>query len=119
MLKDLAGKNVYIAGPMTGIEGYNRTEFMRAYLSLRFHVLGLLNPALLPTTLRSNGDYMKICLPMVEASDACVFLPGWRNSRGATTEYHHARQHGLPCYDVEIKRKGSPVVTLISDDCTK
>lgn len=112
MLED---KNVYIAGPMTGIEGYNRRAFMQAHFAIRPHCKGVLNPAMLPTTLADHGMYMAICLPMVDAADALILLPDWENSRGANTEKDRAIERGIPVYEYTPRAKPGkpPILNLL------
>ena len=44
------------------------------------------NPAVLAGGMRP-ADYMMICIPMIFAADWIVFLPNYRDSRGAQVEY--------------------------------
>lgn len=90
---------VYIAGPMTGYENFNRDAFNKeaARLVARGHVV--LNPATLPSGL-SQGEYMDICFAMVRAADGVLLLPGWKASPGATAEYHYAYKLGLKTFSV-------------------
>lgn len=110
MIDQLKDKNVYIAGPMTGIEDYNRRAFYKAHFAIGFYCKGVLNPASLPTTLADHGMYMAICLPMVDAADALILLEGWENSRGATTEKERADARGIPVYTFAHGKKGKPPI---------
>lgn len=82
---------IYIAGPMSGIEEYNRPAFRDAEMKLL--MLGenvtVLNPAVLPVSLPDKA-YMPICLAMVEQADMLVLLPGWEDSEGAILEKNYA-----------------------------
>lgn len=104
---------IYIAGPMTGHENFNRDAFnkMAARLADRGHVV--LNPATLPTGL-SQGEYMDICLAMVRAADGVFLLPGWKASSGAIAEYHYAYKLELKTYtEVDaLPDPAKPSVTL-------
>ena len=82
---------VYIAGPMTGLPDFNRGAFFDAADVLFSHGHIVLNPAVFPDGLE-HGDYMKICLPMIDAAEAVIMLPGWGKLQ--------RRQHGIPvCAD--------------------
>ena len=77
-------KVVYISGPITGVPEYYRAfEAMEDDLSAMGYIP--LSPSRLPTGM-SNGQYMRICLAMVDSADAVIFLPGWENSRGSRYE---------------------------------
>ncbi len=118
MLNTLKDKNVYLAGPMTGIPDYNRPAFMVAHFALRPHVLGLLNPSFLPVTLRDHAAYMAISLPMVDAADAVIFLPGWKASKGCALELARANERGIPCFEyLNPSKKGRlPKLVPVGDD---
>ena len=88
---------IYIAGPMTGIENYNRVEFflMADYLTKNGHTV--MNPAN-----HSEGftqpEYMHVSFAMIDVCDAIVLLPGWEKSVGAKFEYHHALSKGKKAF---------------------
>ena len=83
---------IYIAGPMTGIENFNRDEFYRAELDLvkLGHIVW--NPAYHPDGF-THAEYMQVCLPAVRFCDAVYMLNGWEQSVGATAEYVEAVSH--------------------------
>lgn len=56
----------------------------------------VLNPATLPDGL-TDGDYMRIALAMLEASDLAVFLPDYQESRGAMVEWAWCQRTGKEC----------------------
>ena len=88
---------IYIAGPMTGIENYNRESFfaMAERLNKFGHVC--LNPASNPDGL-THAEYMHLCYAMIDVCDAIVLLPGWENSKGATLEHDRADFLGKKIY---------------------
>lgn len=81
-------KLVYIAGPITGVAKYwepfeEMAEEVRAagYIPLI--------PTWQPEGL-TNAQYMRMCMAMLDAADAVLLLPGWRDSVGATIEATYA-----------------------------
>ena len=80
---------VYISGPMTGIEDFNRPAFNALAAELRAAGHVVLNPADLPDGL-SYAAYMDIDMAMVRAADVLVMLDGWEKSKGAAAEANYA-----------------------------
>ena len=91
---------VYIAGPMSGLEEFNREAFFRASRQLTGKGYVALNPATLPDGLNQN-EYMDICFAMLRASNAILMLPGWKASAGACAEYHYAYKPGMKIFTPE------------------
>lgn len=87
-------KKIYIAGPMTGHEDFNRPAFNDADSVLSGCGNVILNPAILPDGL-SQPEYMQICLAMVMCADAIYLLKGWENSKGAMAELSLAEKLNL------------------------
>ncbi|WP_163380415.1 DUF4406 domain-containing protein [Enterobacter hormaechei] len=77
---------VYIAGPMSGYDQFNRPAFHAAERNLRENENVVLNPATLPDGL-SQAQYMDICFAMLRCADAVYMLAGWEESAGARTEH--------------------------------
>ena len=87
---------VYISGPMTNVENYNKTAFDQAELSLRAIGLDVVNPHSLSDgvfeAFRARGlepvrsDFMKVDIVELCACDAVYMLPGWEKSWGAKWE---------------------------------
>ena len=88
---------IYIAGKIAGDRRY-RAKFREAAKTLEAAGHVVLNPATLPDGL-TDGDYMRIALAMLEASDLAVFLPDYQESRGAMWNGRTARGLGktAPC----------------------
>lgn len=77
-------KVIYIAGPITGVPRYYEAfEAMEDELSGMGYIP--LSPSRLPENI-SNAKAMQICLAMINAADAVIFLDGWENSNGARLE---------------------------------
>ena len=76
---------IYIAGPMSGLPGFNRQAFNRAagHVVRRGNVA--LNPAILPDGLE-QAEYMDICFAMLRCADGIFLLDGWQQSAGARAE---------------------------------
>ncbi len=86
-----ATKKIYIAGPMTGYENFNRESFNSAAECCINNNATPLNPAILPDGL-TQGQYMDICFAMIRASDAIYLLKGYEESKGAMAELAYAEK---------------------------
>jgi hypothetical protein len=82
---------IYIAGPMTGYENFNRAEFNAAACDLGYEHDAVLNPAILPDGL-SQREYMDICFAMIRSADAIYLLKGYEESKGAMAELAYAEK---------------------------
>lgn len=87
---------VYIAGPITGVEGYER-RFNEAAERIKRLGLEPVNP--IGPGLIDGADYKYYIdrgLKMLMESDVVLLLPGWTKSKGARLEEMYARICGLP-----------------------
>ncbi len=88
---------LYIAGPMSGLPEFNYPAFHAAAEQLRGLGYEVESPA---EPGQVDGwdwlDYMRRGLRQLLACDGVALLPGWHNSRGATTECNVAESLGLP-----------------------
>ncbi|ELG8585674.1 DUF4406 domain-containing protein [Salmonella enterica] len=87
-------KVVFICGPMTGYENYNRDAFMRKEMELIDCGATVLNPAMLPDGLE-HEQYLTITRGMIRVSDVICLLPGWENSEGAKREVVYAMKRNI------------------------
>ncbi|ELF09268.1 TPA: DUF4406 domain-containing protein [Escherichia coli] len=109
---------VFIAGPMTGYQDYNRAEFDAEASVLSDRGFTVLNPAILPDGLE-HQQYLAITLAMLEQADAVFLLNGWEKSTGATREFDRACELGLlflyqdwESVSVAIHRKRHPLTEV-------
>ena len=86
---------IYIAGKIAGDKKY-RAKFREAAKVMEAAGHVVLNPAMLPEGL-DDADYMRICMAMVDAADMAVFLPDYRESRGAMVEWAYCQRIGKDC----------------------
>ncbi len=80
---------VCIAGKITGDPNY-KTKFAEAETVLKAEGNVVLNPAVLPEGMRP-GDYMRICLAMLDVADYVYFLSDYGQSRGCGVEYSYCQ----------------------------
>ncbi|MBQ6411168.1 MAG: DUF4406 domain-containing protein [Atopobiaceae bacterium] len=106
---DFKDKNVYLSGPMTGHEDWNRAEFNRFAWHLRDMGAGYVyNPgdyAPHGEDRKGHDFWMRRSLnELTEESydgdgtpfyDCIALMPGWRTSKGSMDEYHVARACGI------------------------
>jgi len=85
---------VFISGPMTGIEEYNRPAFFIREEELKLNGHIALNPAVYPLGLKYD-EYMALAFAMLNVCDAITFLPGSENSTGSLIERKYAEKLGL------------------------
>lgn len=86
---------VFISGPMTGKESFNRHSFFCAAQRLHSCGYNTLNPATLPDGLM-HEQYMDITLVMLSHANAIYLLDGWHESKGARMELSQAYDLSLP-----------------------
>lgn len=86
---------IYIAGPMTGLTGFNLDSFDLAELALVEQGYEVRNPACLGHGWANYEHYMEIDMVMLGQCDAIVFLPGAEHSPGAQREAKRAEELGL------------------------
>ena len=90
---NLEGKIVFIAGAITGVEGY-RNIFAAAEQRLREQDCTVLNPAVLPPSGMAWEAYLRITKAMVREADIVYVLKNWEYSRGVKEELALAESLG-------------------------
>lgn len=84
---------VYISGPMTGIEDFNKPEFRKQAHRERMRGNIALNPAALPLGL-TYESYMDIAMAQIRACNEIVVLKGFSDSKGCMAEIAYAQALG-------------------------
>jgi hypothetical protein len=112
------GRICYVAGPMTGLPGFNYRSFDGARDQLAREGWTVINPADLDrinldidfSVMTGQEDISKygsaFARQDIESllhSDAVFLLPGWEKSRGATNEARIATMLGVPLYGYETR----------------
>jgi hypothetical protein len=104
---------VYIAGPMTGLPGFNYASFNAIAKDLRTLGCEVENPAENPDPPGKEwAGYMRMAIAQVVKCDTLALLPNWHTSRGADLERRIALELGLRVIDshhliMELQR-GAP-----------
>jgi hypothetical protein len=89
-------RRVYIAGPMTGLPGFNFAAFNTKAAELRAEGWHVENPAehgLIDGAERS--DYLRWDISRIATCGAIYLLPGWEASKGAALEVHIGKALGV------------------------
>lgn len=92
--------NLYVIGPVTGMPDNNREEFVRAVCELTKAGYCANFPHLHVPSDAEWRDAMKISIAQMMQADGVALLDGWRDSKGAVTEYRIARMLDMPAYHV-------------------
>lgn len=103
---------IYLSGPMTGLDDYNRPAFDAAenWLRDRFGC-EVLNPARHPDGW-AYADYMREAFRDLCDATAVVLLPGWSASRGSVAEVSAASILGLDVVELATLHYGEKGNTL-------
>ena len=84
-------RRIYVAGPMTGLPGYNFPLFNSTAERLRSEGWHVENPAEHGHVEGAGwADYLRWDISRIATCGAIYLLPGWSNSKGATLEVHIA-----------------------------
>lgn len=90
---------VFISGPITGKQDYNRPAFFDAEHTLEQMGHAVWNPVKLHPRHPDDFtalDYLHICFAMIDRSDMVIQLDGWQQSEGACLEASYAESKGIP-----------------------
>jgi len=107
---EMAGRltPVYVAGPMTGYDGYNYETFHAVSYALRARGVTVVSPAeatpgvyapasasvAAQLTPEMHAAYLRRGFSQLMQCTSVVLLPGWQYSHGAQYELHLAYAHG-------------------------
>ena len=93
--REKARKKIYIAGPVTGVDGYEET-FAKAADDLRAREYEPVNPVA-PGLVEgwTYRDYINRGFQMLMDCDGMLLLPGYMDSKGAALELHYALAVGM------------------------
>lgn len=86
-------KKIYISGPITGTDDYME-RFAKAEQKLQAEGYTVFNPAKVNAGMPEGTtyeEYMSIAYTLLKMADTIYMLRGWRNSKGAYSEYWVAR----------------------------
>lgn len=92
-------KVVYLSGPMTGVENYNKEAFYRAENQVKAMGYKVINPhriALLNKFRdKTWNNYMRADLRELMRADYLLLLDNWIQSEGANLELYNAQKLGI------------------------
>lgn len=91
-------KRIYIAGPMTGLPGFNYPAFNAEAARLRALGWYVENPAENPEQ-DCWENYLRLGIAQLVTCNVIALLPGWTRSRGALLEVDIAQQVGIVVTD--------------------
>lgn len=105
---------LYLAGPMTGYEDFNKPAFRAEAARLRGLGFEIVNPAELNEG--NDGDWlacMRVDIRALIDCDGVALLDGWEHSEGATLERDIAHRLGLACFRAKsLRTPRRPTSTL-------
>ena len=81
-------KNMYLSGPMTGIEKYNHDLFNKVAEEFRSAGFMVCSPSEFfdGDRTKERKEYMREAVKYMLEADTIVLLPGWQESKGARLE---------------------------------
>lgn len=120
LVSELSGHRVYLMGPMTGYEDFNRPAFRRMTELLREQGVRVTSPDELDTTDPVSAaspewaDYLARDLRWLVLAEAGVALPGWEESRGARLEAAVLGALGRPVYETASGPTTNPLIQRVA-----
>lgn len=111
---------IYLSGPISGMPGKNHDLFMRVAQELRRAGHEVYNPREFCWTedvFPKRKAFAAYCDFICNRADTIVLLPGWRGSKGATTEHGLAENCGLEIIEwstLEVREKADVVDNLLA-----
>lgn len=93
------GQRAYISGAISSIPNFDDVKKMFREAERQLEQLGYVPVSPLNSGLPKEatwGEHMKADTAMLCTCDFVVFLPTWRNSRGAKSEMRNAIDFGMP-----------------------
>lgn len=95
-------RRIYLAGPMSGIEDFNRPAFHREAARLRALGYHVENPAENPApSCRSWHGYMRLAIAQLLTCDTLAYMPGSDTSKGALIELRLALELAMWVFPAE------------------
>lgn len=104
---EIRSLEIYVSGPITGMENLNRPAFSHISNQLQQKGYTPVNPL----DFFTDEEQKVLTWDMAMRSDvkhllpcgACIMLPGWQNSAGATFEFITAKLFNIPVIDLDFK----------------
>ena len=119
-------QNMYLSGPMTGIERYNHDLFNRVAEEFRTVGFMVCSPAEFfdGDRTKERKEYMREAVKYLLQADTIVLLPGWEESKGARLEAAIATELDLTIVEYveqdDVVQEGSEaatgILTVIDDE---
>ena len=97
---------IYLAGQMSGLDGYGFDSFAEATKVLRDMGIVVMSPAETAGGVAHlpRNWYFRFDFAVIGVCDAVVVLPSWTKSQGAQAEVVHATEIGVPVYEYHLNR---------------
>ena len=92
---------LYVAGPMTGLPGFNYPSFREATQRLLLRGYAVEDPSTNPDQGDDYAAYIRLGLLQLLWCDGIALLPQWGSSRGAVLEVTVAQAIGISVKTVE------------------
>lgn len=102
---DIRSSEIYISGPITGIEELNKPAFSLAATLMKEKGLMPINPHELHGTdesIQTWDSYMRTDIKHLLPCGACVMLPGWQGSTGAIFEFITSKTLNIPVVNLDF-----------------